>query len=726
MGDFSDTVGVERETQLFTPVTPTPSKSKKIFVIIGLTLGLIVLVLLIGEFVVIEKEKRIIEEEQQAIDNVTSTNWNLISKVLHSAMNRSVDPCVDFYEYACGGWMSTNSIPSDRVSWEKSFTVIDQQNEKILNDTLASHWPLLGTMYDNCLDLNTIDSLGHQPIEQWLSEIDKLSSITEEEYRESISTLLANMHTSGIYVLFEFYVDSDLFEPSEVLVNIDQGGLTLPSPEYYKDDRFSDDRESLRNYVEALMTLVNFTGSSEPEHVLDFETSLANFSRTNEERRDPYSLVNSVTIQTLQQTAPEIHWNKYFQTLGIEVEKLYDLNVVELTFFNNMSSLLTYQNREKFISYLRFRVIASTARYLSNDFRSQWFNFRSALYGIKTSPPRWRVCVDDVSLYMGDLLARYFILTQFSSTERDIAKNIIDNVEKAFKQNIQKSDWMDDLTKSRAVEKLEAITNKVGYPDEITDYSSIFLKSGRYYDNIVIVTKAAWQREIEKIGKPVDKHQWLMNAYEVNAYYNPPLNEIVIPAGILRGSFFSQHYPKAMNYGGIGSIIGHELTHGFDDEGSQFDSNGKLSQWWTAQSRKTFEQKATCVSDLYASYRVENDLHINGILTLGENLADMGGIKQAYDALKQDLELDKTKYESDHYIESHFQLNNDQLFFVSYAQNWCSLERPEFLEYLVTTNPHSPPKFRVLGPLSNFEQFHKAFSCSPGTPMNPEKKCTVW
>jgi predicted metalloendopeptidase len=454
--------------------------------------------------------------------------------------------------------------------------------------------------------------------------------------------------------------------------------------------------------------------------VFNFELELAKVSRPRVEMRDPNKTYNKLDLDGLKKLAPALDWTRFLATTGYPSVK--DINVSVPEFFQGLEKQVTSTDPETLRAYLRWHLLRATSPLLSKAFVDESFEFYGKkLSGQKEQQARWKRCVEATDQSLGELLGPEFVKLYFPGDSKAIAKDLIGRIEAAFEKNLPSLTWMDDATRGRADGKLKALKNKIGYPDKWRDYSKLAVMKGEYFGNGMAARRFAFDYDANKIGKPVDKGDWGMTPPTVNAYYNANLNEMVFPAGILQPPFFDRNFPMAMNFGGIGMVMGHELTHGFDDQGRKFDPTGKLTEWWEPSVSAKFEERAKCVSDLYSTYEVQPGVTLNGKLTLGENIADLGGIKQAYVAYKkwaaEHPELDKPAVPG---------LTNDQLFFVGFGQTWCTIQTPESERMLVTTDPHSHAKYRVTGPLSNSPAFSSAFQCAEGTPMHRKDACEVW
>ena len=644
------------------------------------------------------------------------------------AMDTKADPCQDFYQYACGTWRETTQLPADQVRWGRGFSEIAERNRTVNRSILenAARSPgedpnrqKLGWFYGACMDEAAIASAGTKPIESWMKDVGKVKDAT------ALMTAVGKMHASGIPGLFGLGVEGDFKDPNTSIGQMFQGGLNLPDRDYYlsQDPAKKDIRDK---YVAFVAKMFEMYGTK-PEaakamagRVLAFETELAKNSRPRAELRDPDKTYNKLDRAGLQKLTPKLDWDGYFKAMGHP--EITQLNIAVPEFFQGLETLVYATEPATFQAYLQWNVLHDAAPALPKNFDEENFGFYGkTLQGQKEQQARWKRCVGQTDGALGEILGQEFIKQQFAGDSKTIARELIEGIQTAFTNGLPDLEWMDDATRQRAVEKKAAIANKIGYPDKWRDYSKLKIKKGDYFGNLVASGRFEFEREAAKIGKPVDKTEWGMTPPTVNAYYNPLNNEIVFPAGILQPPFFSRAFPAAMNYGGIGMVMGHELTHGFDDQGRKFDAQGKLTEWWEPSVSTKFDERAACIEKQYGGFEVQPELKLNGKLTLGENIADNGGIKEAYNAYKA--------YETKHpgsETPAVAGLTNDQLLFVAFAQTWCSLATPEIERVLVTVDPHSPPKFRVNGPLSNYDQFAATFECAEGTPMHPKDVCEVW
>jgi predicted metalloendopeptidase len=645
-----------------------------------------------------------------------------------SAMDTKADPCQDFYQYACGSWREATKLPADQVRWGRGFSEIAERNRTVNRSILenASRSPgddpnrqRLGWFYGSCMDEAGIAAAGTKPIEGWMKDVGKVKDAA------GLMTAVGKMHAASIPALFGLGVQGDFKDPNTNIGQMFQGGLNLPDRDYYlsEDPAKKDIRDKYVIFVAKMFEMYGEKPDAAKAiagRVLAFETELAKNSRPRAELRDPDKTYNKLDRAGLQKLTPKLDWDGYFKAMGHP--EVTQLNIAVPEFFQGLEKLAYATEPATLQAYLQWNVLHDAAPALPKNFDEENFNFYGkTLQGQKEQQARWKRCVAQTDNALGEILGQEFIKQQFPGDSKKIARELVETIQTAFSNGLPSLEWMDDTTRQRALGKKAAIANKIGYPDKWRDYSKLKIKKGDYFTNLVSSGRFEFEREAAKIGKPVDKTEWGMTPPTVNAYYNPLNNEMVFPAGILQPPFFSKAFPAAMNYGGIGMVMGHELTHGFDDQGRKFDASGKLTEWWEPSVSTKFDERAACIEKQYGGYEVQPDLKLNGKLTLGENIADNGGIKEAYNAYKA--------YESKHpgtEAPAVPGLTNDQLLFVAFAQTWCSLATPEIERVLVTVDPHSPPKFRVNGPLSNYDQFSQTFQCASGTPMHPKDVCEVW
>ncbi len=642
-----------------------------------------------------------------------------------SAIDHSVDPCQDFYQFACGDWIKKTKIPGDRSRWVRSFNVINKKNQLVLRKILKEAemkrkdedpaLTKLGDYYASCMDEKAVEKAGLKPIKPLLDKAKRLGSV------QAVSALVTELHKDGIWALFDVSSDQDFKDATRYITYLDQDGLGLPDRDYYtkQDDKSKEIREKYQDHVAAMMTLAGWNkhaAEQAAKDVMEVETDLAQISKTKVERRDPKSLYNPVDRDGVKKLAAHFEWDRYFEGLGFP--KIKDINVTSKKFFSGMDELLGKVSMPKWRNYFSWQIINATAPALPKKFVDEDFKMRQVLTGQKEQKPRWKRCVSSTDAELGELLAQPFVKERFGGDSKAFALKLVHAIGKAFVKDVGTLDWMDPATKQRAREKFEAMAYLIGYPDKWKKYP-FKVDPDDYAGNLL--RGEAWevQRQLKRIGKPVDRGEWEMTPPTVNAYYTAQKNQMVFPAGILQPPFYDVKATIPVNLGAMGMVVGHELTHGFDDEGSQFDKKGNLEDWWTPEVKKQFKAKTGCIVDEYSKYEAVPGVHVNGKLTLGENIADNGGIKLAYSAFKTLRGGAKTVKVADGFTE-------DQQFFLATGQIWCSKQHAAIARMLAQVDPHSPPHYRVNGSLSNLPAFAQAFSCKVGTPMHPKNTCSVW
>jgi putative endopeptidase len=644
-----------------------------------------------------------------------------------SAMDRSVEPCVDFYQYACGGWMKSNPIPPDQATWNV-YRKLAQDNQRFLwgileglaSDTAGrtAAQQKIGDHFAACMDESAIEKLGAAPLRQHLDRIAAMKS--KQHLPEMLAQL--QMATADDGLFFGFDADQDLADATKIIAFASAGGIGLPDRDYYlKDDDRS--KEMRARYVAHVAKSFELIGDS-PEAaarnaatVMRIETALAKATLTRVERRDPYKLFHKVDLNGLQALTPGFSWNQYLRAVGLS--QLNSFNVTEPGFYKALSRQWRSLSLDDIKIYLNWHVTRAVSSHLSSAFVEEDFDFYArTLRGVKEMRPRWKRCVTLVDRQLGEALGQEYVSRTFGPKLKAETLRMTSQIEAAMAKDIAALDWMTPATKKRALEKLHTIVNKIGYPDKWRDYSKLEIRPAQYVDNVERANQFEVQRRLAKIGKPLDRSEWFMTPPTVNAYYNPQMNDINFPAGILQPPLYDPAMDDAPNYGNTGATIGHELTHGFDDEGRKFDAKGNLKQWWTAKDDKEFYRRAQCIVDQYAGYTIVDDIKINSKLTLGEDIADLGGLVLAWMAWKAES--------ADKIPEARDGLTAEQRFFVGYAQWACENDRPENQRMRAVTDPHSPPRYRVNGLIVNMPEFEKAFMCKPGQPMVREDRCRVW
>jgi putative endopeptidase len=642
-----------------------------------------------------------------------------------NAMDKSVDPCNDFYQYACGNWIKNNPIPADQPEWGR-FNELHEHNQLVLrnilektsadNSSRSSNDQKIGDYYYSCMDEAGINAKGITPLQPTLDRIAGLNS------KDQLPALMGYLHGNGVNALFSFGSEPDAKDSMMEIAGTDQGGLGLPDRDYYlKTDEKSV--EMRKAYVAHITKMFELTGepadkaAADAATVMKLETALATASMDRVERRDPNKTYHKMTVTELQNLSPAFVWNGYFASLQGPSFTSLDVSVPE--FVKGMNQMIATTSLDDIKTYLRWQALHTSAPMLPADFVNENFNFYGkTLTGSTELRPRWKRCVQFTDGDLGEALGKAYVAEEFPPESKAATLKMVNELEAALKTDITELSWMTPETKKQALDKLAHIANKIGYPDKWRDYSTLTIVRGDALGNSLRANEFEFKRQLNKIGKPVDRSEWGMTPPTVNAYYSGQMNNINFPAGILQPPFYDPKVDDAVNYGAIGAVIGHELTHGFDDEGSQFDAEGNLRNWWTAKDREQFDKLEACFVNEYDGFIAVDDLHVRGKLTLGENTADNGGLRIAHMALLDVLATTPEK-PTDGYTP-------DQRFFVGWAQVWCESDRPEFARMMAQVNEHSPGKYRVNGVVGNMEEFQKAFSCKADAPMVRKPQCKTW
>jgi putative endopeptidase len=649
-----------------------------------------------------------------------------------SNMDPSVKPADDFFLYANGGWIKRTEIPPEQSRWGSFNQLIDHNYDALhaiaekasktkADPKAAPEMQKVGDYYASGMDEKTIEAMRTKPLQDELGKIDSMKD------RQDVLKEIAHLHQIGVSAFFNFGSGQDDKDSTREIAQAVQGGLGMPDRDYYtKDDDASKKlRDAYVAHVTKMLTLLGEPAEkadADAKKILALETSLAQASRTRVELRDPQKNYNKMTQPELQTLTPDWNWGDYFKEMGLTAPG--DIDVHQPDFFKAVNTAFTSTSMDDWKTYLRWHLINGAASALSSDFVNEDFNFKeTTLRGTKQIKPRWKRVIISGDGEIGEALGKLYAAEYFPPEAKARALELINNVKEALADRIKTLEWMDEPTKKAALEKLAAFSVKIGYPEKWRDYSTLRIDRGPFVLNELRAENFESKRRLNKIGKPVDRTEWGITPPTVNAYYNPKMNEIVFPAGILQPPFFYANADDAVNYGGIGAVIGHEMTHGFDDQGRQYDKVGNLTDWWSPQSAEEFKKRSDAIVQQYNEYEPLPGLHVNGQLTQGENIADIGGVKIAYAALQK--ALDKNPKAREQKIDGYMP---EQRFFLSFATIWKSKIRDEDQKLRLNTDPHSPAHFRVNGPLSDLPEFQKAFNVPDGAPMvrAADKRVNIW
>jgi len=647
-----------------------------------------------------------------------------------SLLDRSVSPCDDFYQFACGGWLARYTLPPDKSAYALSFTQIDDRNLEVLRaiaeQDAAGHldprdrYPQkVGDFWAACMDEQGVEERGLEDLHQAWAPIDAVADA------DALGEEIGALHRQGVYPAFRVGSEQDARNATQVIGEIAQGGLSLPDRDYYlKDDPASVAiQQAYRAYLEKMLQLAGEPAAqagAEAEAIYGLEHTLAEAQWSRVELRDPQRTYNRVDLAGLVRLAPRFPWRRYLRSLGHPGLEAWTVTTPKA--LEQLDGLIASVPLETWRAYLRWRLLSGMAgeRALPGAFTEARFAFLSKTFtGAKELEPRWKHCVRTTEGALGEALGQAFAVRSFGEEGKERSRALVAGIEAAMARDLDAVSWMDAGTRRAARQKLSRVVNKIGYPDRWRDYDALRVDRSSLFQSTLAAEAFEVNRDLDKIGKPLDRSEWLLAPPAVNAYYDPPLNEIVFPAGILQPPFFSVAAPDAVNFGAIGMVMGHELTHGFDDQGRQYDADGNLRDWWSPSSEQEFKRRAACVVDQFDGYTIAGGTKLNGKLTLGENIADLGGVKLALAAYRAAGRGKPPGPEVAGFTP-------DQAFFLGFAQAWCTASRPERERLLASVDPHSPPRFRVDGPLSNLPAFQEAFSCPAGSKMVRAERCELW
>jgi putative endopeptidase len=635
-----------------------------------------------------------------------------------ASLDRTVDPCVDFFQYACGGWLKATEIPADKARWGR-FSEIDEHNKVVIKQLLEDdakadkgsdpNAKKLGDYYASCMDEAAIEKAGTKGIQPLLDKAMKVKD------NASWFTALTELHKAGINVMFSEGAGADLKDSANGITIVDSGGLGLPDRDYYVEDKFKTKLDAYTAHVGRMLALVKQPADAAAD-VVAIETDLAKVTKTGVEKRDVPASYNPTDLKGLAKQTKSFDWPTYFKRIGVKPSA--KINVGTPKFLDALDGMRAKYKPAQWAHYFTYHLLNESAPTLPKAFDAEAFELIKALTGVEKQEDRFKRCINATTGALGELLGKQYADKYFPPAAKQTAIKNFEAILASLHDDLGQLDWMSDATRQLALGKLGKIVKMIGYPDKWRAYD-FAIKRDDFAGNAVRANTFEARREANKAGKPWDRGEWQMNSFTVNAYYEPSANNTALPAGILQPPFFGADRSIAANMGGIGMVIGHELTHGFDDQGAQFDADGNLKNWWGDADKKQFDAKGTCVADQYSSFEAMPKGFVNGRLTLGENIADLGGVKMAFHAYRALRKGADKQVVADGFTE-------DQQFFLAVGQAWCSKDRPAEIQRRLTVDPHSPPKFRVYGALRNLPEFATAFSCPAGTPMHPAKACTVW
>ncbi|XP_063660605.1 endothelin-converting enzyme 1 isoform X6 [Pan troglodytes] len=656
-------------------------------------------------------------------------------------MDPTVDPCHDFFSYACGGWIKANPVPDGHSRWG-TFSNLWEHNQAIIKHLLENSTASVSeaerkaqVYYRACMNETRIEELRAKPLMELIERLGGWNITgpwAKDNFQDTLQVVTAHYRTSPF---FSVYVSADSKNSNSNVIQVDQSGLGLPSRDYYLNK--TENEKVLTGYLNYMVQLGKLLGGGDEEtirpqmqQILDFETALANITIPQEKRRDEELIYHKVTAAELQTLAPAINWLPFLNTIfyPVEINESEPIVVYDKEYLEQVSTLINTTDKCLLNNYMIWNLVRKTSSFLDQRFQDADEKFMEVMYGTKkTCLPRWKFCVSDTENNLGFALGPMFVKATFAEDSKSIATEIILEIKKAFEESLSTLKWMDEETRKSAKEKADAIYNMIGYPNFIMDpkeldkvFNDYTAVPDLYFENAMRFFNFSWRVTADQLRKAPNRDQWSMTPPMVNAYYSPTKNEIVFPAGILQAPFYTRSSPKALNFGGIGVVVGHELTHAFDDQGREYDKDGNLRPWWKNSSVEAFKRQTECMVEQYSNYSVNGE-PVNGRHTLGENIADNGGLKAAYRAYQNWVK----KNGAEHSLPT-LGLTNNQLFFLGFAQVWCSVRTPESSHEGLITDPHSPSRFRVIGSLSNSKEFSEHFHCPLGSPMNPPHKCEVW
>lgn len=655
-----------------------------------------------------------------------------------SAMDTAVQPCDDFFQYSCGGWLKQTEIPAEESRWSRSFSEINKRLELQLKDILeglVQQYPQtqggisrggaadgdqkkLALLYQGCVDTAALDK--STPLKTLSSEV--IGSIDAMTSTSELAGVIGKLHRIGVNVAFSIAPEQDFEDATQMIAEFDQSGLGLPDREYYLSDdkKKSQIRQFYRAHINKVMSLSGTSKEDRSAVIFKIEAALAKAAQDRVTRRKPEAVYHPDKPTKLSEYLPNFDWTAYFAAIGLpNMMSAKRINFTSTTYFAELSKVIKNASLTAWKAYLKWHVLHSFGDHLDESMRTARFELRQKLTGQQKNRARWKRCISLTNSLLGDVLGREFVARHFAKESKEAVTAMIHGVRKAFAANLADLDWIDDDTRATAATKSTQMEFLVGYPSKWRSYP--YEAGDSYIVHMLRARENEVAYDLKKIGAPVDRTLWSMSPSTVNAYYNPLKNHMVFPAGILQPPFYDRRSAFAVNMGSLGMIVGHELTHGFDDQGSKFDGDGNMKGWWSATVRSRFETQTACIEKQYSSFDALQDTKLNGALTLGENIADAGGIKLAFSAyrsrVKSEAALDRGTVEG---------FSSDQQFFVAAAQSWCAKYRPEYAAMLVQVDPHSPPKFRINGTLSNMPEFAAAFSCTDTSNMTHNPQCSVW